>query len=292
LSWLINIAIVVCIVLLVALLFRDKPEDDLSSMPEMQAEPVTPDYTDYPVTEIITTPAETTPPPETTPAETTSPTETTPSSETTPADAVTETPTETLPLASGDYDKAYFDNFLFIGDSISTGLSGFDFLSAANVFAKIGYTPTNVRTDENNGVTVYQKLAVQKPETVVIMLGTNGLSYISTDAMIKDYSLFIDEIRDILPDSRIVILSIPPVTKVHEETKPENIALIKGYNEALLTMSEEKETDFIDVYTLLADGEGYTRTEYAEADGLHVKGPAYKAILHLIETTLKGDTAE
>jgi hypothetical protein len=288
LTWIINIAIVVCIILLIAVLFKEKTEitdPGEASLPPVSASDVTtlPPATETTVTTVTTAATTLT---ETTVSEVS---EVTDSS----INNVSETVAESVPtLADENYDKEFFNDFLFIGDSISTGFSGFDFLNSANVYAKIGFTPSSVRTSDNNGVTVYQKLAAKKPSTVVILLGTNGLSYLDIDDMIKDYKLFISEIRDILPESRVVILSIPPVTKEHEATEPENITLIKNYNEKLLALSAETESDFIDVYALLADDDGYTRSDYAENDGLHIKGPAYKAILHLVEETLKDETTE
>jgi lysophospholipase L1-like esterase len=200
-------------------------------------------------------------------------TEESPESSTDVSESITAAP------AAVEYDKEFFTNYLFIGDSISTGLYGYNYLDAANVFAKIGFTPENVRTGDINGTTVYQKLAVAKPEAICIMLGTNGLSYISTETMINHYGLFIDEIRDILPDSKIIVFTIPPVTKEHEETKPENLALITAFNEGLATLADEKEVQLFDVYSMLADNDGYTKPEYAEFDGLHLKGAAYTLIL-------------
>jgi lysophospholipase L1-like esterase len=275
LTWLINIAIIICVILLIALLFKEKPE----AIEETSPPPVTPLTAETVTTPVTTTTITTVMTAEATAVTTANAIETLTED---PADTETSVTANDF-VPAPDYDKEYFNNFLFIGDSISTGFYGYDYLNAANVFAKIGFTPLNVRTSDNNGVTVYQKLAALKPENVVIMLGTNGLSYLDADEMIKDYSILIDEIRDILPDVNIVILTIPPVTREHEADMPENLALVTAYNEKLFALSQEKETEFIDIYALLADEDGYTRPEYAEADGLHIKGPAYKAILYAIE---------
>jgi lysophospholipase L1-like esterase len=205
---------------------------------------------------------------------------------TTAATAVTTTAAATV---AEDYEKGYFDNWLFIGDSIFTGLYGYDYLDSSQVFAKIGFTPENIRTSDINGTTVYQKLAVTKPETICIMLGTNGVAYLTAEQMAADYGKFIDEIRDLLPDSKIINLTITPVTKEHSDQKPENLTLITAYNEALAVLAEEKETDFLDVFADLSDDDGYTKSEYAENDGLHLKSAAYARILSLLETYTMGE---
>ncbi|MDR0974583.1 MAG: GDSL-type esterase/lipase family protein [Ruminococcus sp.] len=212
---------------------------------------------------------------------------------TTAATEVTTAVTTTaLTVAETDFDKDYFSNWLFIGDSIFTGLYGYDFLDSSNVFAKIGFTPENVRTSDINGTSVYQKLAVTKPETICIMLGTNGLAYLTVEQMIADYRKFIDEIRDLLPETKIIIVTITPVTKEHSDAEPENLSLITAYNEALAVLSEEKETDFVDIYAFLADDDGYTKTLYAENDGLHLKASAYELILTELEAYTKNEETD
>lgn len=57
---------------------------------------------------------------------------------------------------SEDYDKTFFADDLFIGDSISTGFSLYGVLDPKNVAAAVGYTPykaLNNAIDLGNGVT-------------------------------------------------------------------------------------------------------------------------------------------
>jgi lysophospholipase L1-like esterase len=199
------------------------------------------------------------------------------------------TTTAAVTAAAADYNKDFFSNWLFIGDSIFTGLYGYNYLDSTNVFAKIGFSPSSVRTGDVNGTTVYQKLAVAKPEVICIMLGTNGLAYLSADTMISDYGKFIGEIRDLLPDSRIIVLSITPVTKKHSDEKPETLEMITTYNEALKTLAEDSEVDYFDIFTELSDENGYSKVMYAENDGLHLKGAAYAKVLSMLEEYVKDE---
>jgi lysophospholipase L1-like esterase len=304
LSVFIGICIVVCLILSIIAIAKNITE-----------EPPAEEYTPPPVVGDMTTPASITDPADpftetvlttaaTAPAETSAETaettattaQTVTSDETAETAAQTETSTVSAAIAAtpaaDDYDKEFFSNWLFVGDSIFTGLYGYNYLSSSNVFAKIGLNPASVRTTDNNGTTVYQKLAVSKPDIICIMLGTNGLAYLSIDSMITDYGKFIDEIKELLPDTRIIILSLTPVTKVHSDTKPETLELVTSYNEALKTLAEEKETDYFDIFTDLSDDEGYSRPEYAENDGLHLKGAAYKRVLWLLEDYVKNGEEE
>lgn len=202
------------------------------------------------------------------------------------SDSTAET-SETEPkYDSTDYDKEFFSNSLFIGDSIFTGFSGFGYLDPENVFAQVGLNPESAITKEINGVTAAKKAEAMQPDYICIMLGTNGLAFLSTDYMAEEMSKLIDELRAVSPDSEIVILSIPPVTAVHESENPEKLPVITDYNSKLEKTAEDKECRFIDIFTMLQDEDGYLAADYAEADGLHFLGKAYGVVLSRIQFEL------
>ena len=197
---------------------------------------------------------------------------------------------ETEPkYSSTEYDKSFFSNSLFIGDSIFTGFSGFGYLEPDNVFAQVGLNPESALTKEINGITSIKKAEVMQPEYICIMLGTNGLAFLSTDYMAEEMSKLVDELREVSPDSKIVILSIPPVTAVHESENPEKIPVIMSYNSKLENTAEDKSCKFIDIFTMLQDDDGYLAADYAEADGLHFLGKAYGVVLSRIQFELTNE---
>lgn len=200
---------------------------------------------------------------------------------------------ETVPkYNSTDYDKAFFSNSLFIGDSIFTGFSGFGYLDPNNVFAQVGLNPESATTKEINGVTAVKKAETMQPDYVCIMLGTNGLAFLSTDYMAEEMSKLIDDLRAVSPNSEIVILSIPPVTAAHESENPEKIPVIMDYNSKLQKAADDKSCKFIDIFTMLQDDDGYLAVDYAEADGLHFLGKAYGVVLSRIQFELSNETEE
>ena len=205
------------------------------------------------------------------------------------SDSTAET-SETKPkYNSTDYDKTFFSNSLFIGDSIFTGFSGFGYLEPDNVFAQVGLNPESAITKEINGVTSAKKAEAMQPDYICIMLGTNGLAFLSTDYMAEEMSKLVDELRNASPDSEIVILSIPPVTAVHESENPEKIPLITDYNSKLQKTAESEECKYIDIFTMLQDDDGYLAADYAEADGLHFLGKAYGVVLSRIQFELSNE---
>ncbi len=199
--------------------------------------------------------------------------------------SVTETAADVPPPPS-EYDAAFFDSAFFIGDSISVGLMNYEYIKPENIFAQAGITPSSVTSAKIDGVTVYQKVSGFAPKYICIMLGTNGLSYLKTEDMSDKLGAFIDEMKKLCPDAKITVSSIPPITKAHEEKKPERLSTVVEYNAKLKKLAEDKSVAFVDIYSLLRDESGYLSSNYAEQDGLHLKKRAYPVILSAIETAI------
>lgn len=189
---------------------------------------------------------------------------------------------------STEYDKEFYSNSLFVGDSIFTGFSGFGYLQPENVFAQVGLNPESVLSKKIEDVTAVEKATAMQPERICIMLGTNGLAFMGIDYMAKEMNEFVVELQAACPDSQIVILSIPPVTEEHEKDNPEKIPVIEEYNSKLKTVAEDNNCLYIDIFTMLQDENGYLAEGYAEADGLHFLGKAYGTVLSRIQYELTG----
>lgn len=228
-------------------------------------------------------------PPETTVTETTtvSVTTTTVTETETSTEITSESEKAETMAASKDYDPEFFDRGLIIGDSISVGFVNYGYLKPENVFAKIGITPASVLTTDIDGTTVYTKAAGLDPDYICIMLGTNGLSYLSEDFMAEKMSEFIDGLHQTCPGARIVLVSIPPVTAQHESEKPEKIENITKYNEHISKLADEKSISFVNIFPLLQDSDGYLAADYAENDGLHLKAAAYPVVMSAIQSAVE-----
>lgn len=207
---------------------------------------------------------------------------------TTRSDDAVETEETKPKYASTEYDKEFYSNSLFVGDSIFTGFSGFGYLQPENVFAQVGLNPESVLSKRIEDVTAVEKATAMQPERVCIMLGTNGLAFMGIDYMAKEMNEFVIELKAACPEAQIVILSIPPVTEEHEKDNPEKIPVIEEYNSKLQTVAEDNDCLYIDIFTMLQDENGYLAEGYAEADGLHFLGKAYGTVLSRIQYELTG----
>lgn len=181
------------------------------------------------------------------------------------------------------YNKDYFKDDLFIGDSIFTGLYLYSYLDASNVYAAVGLNPESALTHQEEGITCVQKAATMQPRNIYIMLGTNGLAFFDTSYMAKSMLSLIEALEQACPTAKICILSIPPVTKAHEAEGGETMEKVNSYNEELHNYCIQGGYTFIDICSGLKDEEGYFSSKYAEADGLHFLGGTYQAVLGYIE---------
>ena len=199
-----------------------------------------------------------------------------------------EAPAETVPaVETDDYDPAFFANDLFIGDSIYTGLVNYGYFESSNVFAQIGLNPESARTNSYDGYTAVSKAEEMQPKRIFIMLGSNGLAYMGNTYMSEQMSLLVKELRAVCPDSYIYVVSIPPVTKVHDSAGQETMVMVNGYNKLLKGMCEDVGVVFLDLCSQLEDSAGYFSADYAEADGMHFLGTAYKHMLSFFQKSIQ-----
>ncbi len=188
-----------------------------------------------------------------------------------------------------NYSKDFFENSLFIGDSIFTGLPGYGFLDAENVAAKIGYTPAaamNKPFDAKGEITAVEYAKQRQPDRIYIMLGSNTMDASNDfNVMVSQYRSLVEKLQEDCPSSDICVISIPPVTEDSSAAKAGNITNenIRMVNTELKTMAEDCQVDYFDLNCRLRDENGFFREELAEPDGLHFKGKTYKVMLSALQ---------
>ena len=194
-------------------------------------------------------------------------------------------------FGSADYSKDFFSKDLFIGDSITTGLSLYGALSPKNVAAAVGYTPykaynTEIALGDGTTGTAFDYAVKMQPKRIFIMLGSNGIT--TASAMEDSYRTLLDKLAAKCPDSTVYVMAVTPVTDDSTAASYANITntMITDFNKFIKSLADEKGLTYIDMYSLLADDNGYFLHEYAENDGLHFKGVTYKVMLSYIESLI------
>jgi lysophospholipase L1-like esterase len=212
---------------------------------------------------------------------------TTPAPVTSPDPNETEIDIEEISEANNHYDENYFADDLFIGDSIMTGLSGYGYMPADQVFAKIGLNPSSALTEVVGDETLIQKVQAMQPAHVYIMLGSNGIAFLSGGDMAAYMKTLCTEIQTASPGTDICVSTIPPVTAAYEANQTDysvTNAEINEYNALLKQMAADQGITLIDLHSRLTDADGYLADKYAEADGMHFLADAYVRMLSTFQS--------
>lgn len=179
------------------------------------------------------------------------------------------------------FNKEFFKDDLFIGDSIFTGLYLYDFLDQANVAAKVGYTPYGALNGafDSKGITALSYAKQRSPKRIFILLGSNAMSSSSElNALKNSYSNLLTTLHSEIPSAKICCISITPVARKTDYPNIDNSA-VRSMNEYIEQQCKALGVDYFDFYSQISDDEGYFLTDYAEVDGMHFKPSTYKLLL-------------
>ena len=140
--------------------------------------------------------------------------------------------------------SAYFDDALFVGDSITAGIQSYALMKNASVVAFTGIntdtimTREVIRNDAGELETMPQAISrYPDAKKIYVMLGANGIAWIGKDSFVENYGIFLDTIRQQHPNADIYVQSILPVTASKEQSDPQFAnSKIQEYSAALLDM--------------------------------------------------------
>ncbi|MFD3158108.1 GDSL-type esterase/lipase family protein [Haloimpatiens sp. FM7330] len=158
-------------------------------------------------------------------------------------------------------NKEFFKNSVFIGDSITEGITFYDILDEKHVVAVKGSTI-------NQAYKKISKVSALKPKNIFILLGTNDLtSGMNSTEFISNYEKLVESLREKLPNSNIYIQSILPVQEKAEKRNP-NLAnsRINEFNKAIMNMVRNKNLNYLNIASVLKNNDNLY-----EYDGIHLK---------------------
>ena len=191
--------------------------------------------------------------------------------------------------------SAYFDDAVFIGDSLTTGIQLYNILPDTTVLASVGININNIFTNEvisdgNGGQqTILDAAKDIQPAKIYTMLGTNGLKGLGPEETVRYYRQLVQQLKADHPDSIIYVQSLMPINEEifaanygHELTN----AGVAECNELLMQMAGEEEVYFVNCAEAIKDENGELPAEFT-TDGLHFRGEYYnKWIDYLKEHTV------
>ena len=175
----------------------------------------------------------------------------------------------------------FISKCVFVGDSICSGLKLYDILPAKSVLAQGNVAARNIFdfTFKLNGdeLSILSALVNLKPEYIVFSMGMNDVNITSEEAFCDNYSELLKLTESFLPDAKLIVLSVTPVTTESKFTSNENIDNFNAELKACLDKSEK--WTYVDVTRELKNSANALKTNYNGGDGVHLAPEAYQAIL-------------
>ncbi len=176
-------------------------------------------------------------------------------------------------------EEDYFDDALFIGNSLIVGLQRTVPLKA-RYFATIGLNVSQVFTKEVIGLTdgtnttISHAIELVDFNKVYLMFGVNELGWGSITSFIDYYAQIIDRIREVNPDALIYVQSILPVNeekwaKSRDYQSCINNVAVATFNQKIVEMCNDKYVYFVNVAEALSDDDGALYAD-ATSDGIHI----------------------
>lgn len=175
----------------------------------------------------------------------------------------------------GAVDKSYYDNVLFIGDSLTVGLSMYGNLKNATFFCINGMGASEALNKDMSGVTLDALLDVRQYDAVYIMLGINDIGS-KRKSYLSSYSSLVSHVQEKQPNAGIVIQSILAVTSDYTAEHPKfNNDEIRERNTSLAALADGEHIFYLDLNAYFIDAAGNLQDSHAR-DGLHLKTSSYK----------------
>lgn len=194
---------------------------------------------------------------------------------------------ETKPEKKEPVDAAWFDDAVFVGDSVTLKLNYYceetpEALSNAQFFCggSLGFTNALWDINEEGNVHPYYQGRVclcqdcaklTGAKKVFIMLGMNDIALYGYDDTLKSARTLVENILKESPGVAVYIQSVTPMIAEMEDEELNN-AVIRGFNEKLREFCESIGYTYLDVYGQLADEDGNLKNEYCsdpDAQGKH-----------------------
>lgn len=175
----------------------------------------------------------------------------------------------------------YFDDALFVGDSITEGIKIYDIMSNAKVLSYTGINLDNIFTNEviksgESKITIMDAAKAESPGKIYVLMGANSMGY-DKETFIKGYGRLVDELKKMHPDATLYVQSILPVTAEYAKNRPEfSNETIDEYNLALRQMAYDKGLPFLNVAAAFKDESGALPTEASPKDGMHFSAQWYR----------------
>ena len=194
-----------------------------------------------------------------------------------------------MPALTDEELRIYFGDSVFIGDSIMAGFRNYSanqetYVQNIQFLAEVSYGVRNALKPLDSSRThpkyngekylVWDAIPLTGCKRAFIMLGLNDIGIWGPEKTCDKYKELIDKILENSPELEIHIVSI---TYTLEDAGKDalNNANIAAYNTLLQEMAEENGWGYLDLCTVISDGNGNLAEDYCSDGFVHLKKTAY-----------------
>lgn len=209
-------------------------------------------------------------------------------SDLTPTPSAEPTPEPTPP--PGPADDSYFADAAFLGNSLMEGLHLFgglkygDFYSGTSASVVSVSAVRDCKDQYGAPSTMLHALLEKQYQKIFVLFGINELGF-QKDAFISIYAELLNKIAAGEPDAEIYVFSLTPITQKRSDAEELfTRARIEAFNEAIAQMAENGGWHYMDLYTAMADEDGWLPEADASQDGIHFNVPKYAQWVDFLKT--------
>ncbi len=190
------------------------------------------------------------------------------------------------PPTTETVSASFFDDAVFVGDSVSLKLSyyadssgrlgGAKFLVQGSYGAGNAVSNKLLMSYQGEKMDLQSAVAATGAKKLFIMLGMNDIALYGVDNTIKNWRTMLGRILEKSPDIKIYIQSMTPIWTGGEVGGLNNKNANK-FNEALKAFAQENGYTYIDVASYMKDSTGGLATKYCSDKYVHITTEGAKA---------------
>ena len=187
-----------------------------------------------------------------------------------------------------DVDESYFEDAVFIGDSITVGLQDYSGLNAT-FYATVGLNVYDMWDEDfcnlnGSKVSLEQALSVKQYKKVYFQIGINEMGRGTIDTFMEAYQKSVEKFMELQPDAIIYVQAIMKVTKSKSDNDPIfNNEGITARNERIAELADGQKIFYIDENEVVCDESGGLNPELT-FDNLHLYGSQYGIWVDFLKT--------
>ena len=196
------------------------------------------------------------------------------------------------PPQTARVDSEFFDDAVFVGDSVTLKLSyyaassgklgGAQFLTRGSYGVAHAVMDTMLLTYQGKDMAVEDAISATGASKVFLMMGMNDIGLYGIDATIENWGKLIERIEKSCPNVTVYIQSMTPIWTGGEKGDLNN-ANMDAYNEKLKNFALNNGIEFIDVAPYMKDSTGGMATRYCSDEYVHVTDEGAAAWIRVLK---------